>query len=585
MPLLPEIQMQPQSRLMTSEFAGYNHNLKIADGEFYDTLNLSSELSPLLADRRKRGTVRSFITGQGLLAKDQLAWVDNGTLFYGGTATPVTGLTAGEKKLVSMGAYICIFPDKVYYNTMDAADYGSMEAKYISSLSGMTVRYQACRSDGEPIGQRTVSSTQPENPVNEQIWVNTSDGSWYEYSSFQEEWIVIATVYTKITFQSIGTVASKFKEYDGVTISGAYFDDLNGEKILYAVGRGEQTADYVVVIGPIDEDYTDTNGSVTIERTVPQMDFVCECNNRLWGCFYGNDGEKNINEVYCCALGDFRNWRQYMGISTDSWTASVGSDGQWTGAAAYLGSPVFFKENCLHRVIISPEGAHQLIETECRGVQKGSEKSLCLVGETLYYKSRTDVCAWQGGFPAVVSKALGSVRYTNASAGAIGSRYYICMTDESGERNLFVYDTSNGIWMREDSLNCICFADLGSELYAMTEKDGTRYLTALMGTAGTLEEDVPWMAETGMLYYEYPDHKYIQRYNIRLRFTGTATIAVEYDSSGIWESCGSFTMSRTDSIIIPVRPRRCDHMRFRIRGTGEVRIFSITRVIQRGSDY
>ena len=77
----------------------------------------------------------------------------------------------------------------------------------------------------------------------------------------------------------------------------------------------------------------------------------------------------------------------------------------------------------------------------------------------------------------------------------------------------------------------------------------------------------------------------MQRYNIRLRFTGTATIEIEYDSSGTWVQSGTFTMNGTDSIVIPVRPRRCDHMRFRISGTGEVRIFSITRVIARGSDY
>ncbi len=345
MPFLPEINMESQTRLMTSEFGGYNHNLKISDGEFYDTLNLSSEHAPLLSERRRRGTVRSLESGQGLLGKDSLCIVDGGTLFVNGLATPLDHLSPGEKKLVSMGAYICIFPDRLFYNTADPSDYGSMEAKYISSLSGQTVRYQACRSDGEPIGQRTVSSAQPEQPANGQIWVNASDGAWYEYSSFQEEWIVIDTVYTKISFQSIGTVSGKFREYDGVTISGAYFDDLNGEKILYAVGGGEQEADFVVVVGPIEEDYTDTNGSVTIERSVPQLDFVCECNNRLWGCFYGISGGRTLNEVYCCALGDFRNWRQYMGAATDSWTASVGSDGPWTGAAAYLGSPVFFKEN------------------------------------------------------------------------------------------------------------------------------------------------------------------------------------------------------------------------------------------------
>lgn len=92
-------------------------------------------------------------------------------------------------------------------------------------------------------------------------------------------------------------------------------------------------------------------------RTAPDMDFVCQCGNRLWGCRYGNDGEKNINELYCCALGDFKNWNQYLGLSTDSWRASVGSDGVWTGAVNYLGSPVFFKENCIHRISVSSSGA------------------------------------------------------------------------------------------------------------------------------------------------------------------------------------------------------------------------------------
>ncbi len=585
MPQLPYIEISNSTRLMTEEFRGYDHRLKIDDGEFYDTQNLTSEHFPLLADRRKRGTVLTFTRGQGLLGKDTLCTVDNGTLYVGGLATPVTGLSDGEKQLVSMGAYLCIFPDKVYYNTADPTDHGSMEAAYRSNLSGNTVRYQACRSDGELIGSRTVSATAPAGPSNGAVWVNSSDGSWYEWSSFQEEWIVISSVYTKITFQSMGVLPAKFREYDGVTVSGAYFDDLNGEKILYSVGGDSSHADYAVVVGPIEQDHTDSNGAVTIERKVPALDYVCECKNRLWGCFYGHDGEKNLNEIYCCALGDFKNWRQYMGVSTDSWTASVGSDGPWTGAVAYLGYPTFFKENYIHRVVISGEGAHQLLETECRGVQNGSSRSLQIVGETLYYKSRTDVCAWQGGFPSGVSRALGAGRYRNAVAGAFGSRYYLSMQDSTDAWNLFVLDTETGIWMREDDLHAVQFASVDDELYCMAEIDGTKKLLALQGTDGVLEESVPWKAETGILYYEYPDRKYVSRYNIRLRFTGTASISIEYDSSGTWAASGTFTMNGTDSIVIPVRPRRCDHMRVKIEGIGEVRIFSITRVLEKGSDY
>ena len=100
--------------------------------------------------------------------------------------------------------------------------------------------------------------------------------------------------------------------------------------------------------------------TITITRTLPDMDYVCECQNRLWGCYYGLSGGKVINAIYCCARGDFKNWRQYMGLATDSWTASVGSDGQWTGAANYLGHPCFFKEERIHTVTVSSEGAHQI---------------------------------------------------------------------------------------------------------------------------------------------------------------------------------------------------------------------------------
>ena len=159
------------------------------------------------------------------------------------------------------------------------------------------------------------------------------------------------------------------------------------------------------------------------------------------------------------------------------------------------------------------------------------------------------------------------------------------MQDADNKWNLFVYDAEKGIWMKEDDLHVLQFAQVDDELYALTEKSGTKKLMALLGTDGTLETSVPWSAETGILYYEYPDHKYISRYNIRLRFTGTATISIEHDSSGTWVASGTFTMNGTDSIVIPVRPRRCDHLRVKIAGTGEVRIFSITRILEKGSDY
>lgn len=576
---LPSLDYEYSDRSVTDTFAGYNHKLKIADGEFYDTRNLTSEYYPLLAERRKRGLVKQLTAPGGLLGKEKLAYVDNGVLYYDGEATGLTGLTPGKKQLVSMGAYICIFPDKKYYNTADANDRGSMEAYYTSTGA---VKYTMCRVDGTDYGTATVSTAAPEEPENAALWIDTSKETHVlkQWSSATKEWVSIPTVYTKVQFISKGELPGLFREYDGVTIGGAEAE-VNGDKVIYAMGGSESVFDYIVVTGLLEQAVTQETGSVSLSRSVPQMDFICESQNRLWGCYYGSDGEQSLNEIYCCALGDFKNWRQYMGLSTDSWTASVGSDGPWTGAVNYLGYPTFFKEDRIHRVSISTSGAHSINETACRGVQKGSEKSLAVVNEILLYKSRSDVCAYQGGFPVKVSEALGDGLYSDAAAGTVRDRYYISMKDSDGKAQLFVYDVGKKLWMHEDGFEADCFARVGDELYALSGK----LLYAMQGSTGEKEPYISWMAETGMLYYQQPDQKYISNFSLRLSLEEGAelTIYIEYDSTGEWERKGTIKFRGTKAVNVPIRPRRCDHMRIRLEGKGRVRLYSIAKLVTYGS--
>jgi hypothetical protein len=59
---------------------------------------------------------------------------------------------------------------------------------------------------------------------------------------------------------------------------------------------------------------------------------------------------------------------------------------------------------------------------------------------------------------------------------------------------------------------------------------------------------------------------------------------IEYDSSGLWNFQGEMKVSRTGSVTVPVRPRRCDHLRIRLEGVGDVQIFSLARNLEQGSD-
>ena len=580
MPILPSIKPRPQKRDVTDCFRGYDHRTKIRKGHFYDMENLSSRCWPMLSCREKRGMWKKMEEPQGMLAKEELAWAAGGKLYYGGEETALT-LSRGEKQLVSMGAYICIFPDKLFYNTADLKDYGSMEARY-SSAGAVTATL--CKLDGTEYQSPRVADTPEAEPKDGALWIDSSGetDSLKQWSAQQGIWTEMTAVYTRLRFSSQGELPELFKVLDGVKISGCQQDELNGYKLIQAIGGAEGEPDYIVIPGLIRKGFVQDKGSISIERLVPDMDFVCQSQNRLWGCRYGNDGEQNINEIYGSALGDFKNWSKYQGLSTDSWAASVGSDGPWTGAVNYLGSPVFFKEDRIHKVSVSASGAHRVNETVCRGVQPGSHKSLTVVNETLYYKATKQVCAWQGGFPVSVSEALGDERYFQAVGGSIGDRYFLSMKDQNEKSHIFVYDIARAAWMKEDGLDVMQFQRLDERLYAMTQRE----IWVMDGSLGEKEPFVDWMAESGILYYQYPDKKYVSRFVLRLSMEPGAwmDLYIQYDSSGNWESKGRVRLSGTGTVTVPICPRRCDHMQLRLVGRGDIKLFSMAKILEIGSD-
>jgi hypothetical protein len=303
-----------------------------------------------------------------------------------------------------------------------------------------------------------------------------------------------------------------------------------------------------------------------------------------------------VNEIRACKLGDFRNWQCFMGLSTDSYTASIGTDGVWTGAISQKGYPVFFKENCIHRVSGNTPGSFQVTTTMCRGVQRGSWRSLAIVGERVYYKSRQEVMAYDGAMPISVGDNLGGVLYSDARAGAVGNLYYISMKDTGGRWHLFTYNTERNVWYREDSTKILSFGQVADELYAIDEENNT--LLTMRGSMGTPEADFDWKAEFGLGGIEYAPadggmarmdqmgSQYMSRFDIRMYLEegGWAQLEIMYDSDGEWVRQGEIRGKRMKTFVLPVIPRRCDHLRFRIKGKGTFRIYSIGRYVEVGSD-
>ena len=575
----PKLTELPKERENIEVFKGYNHNLRIGDGEFYDMTNLSSDNYPVLSPRHKRGIYARPGIPQGMVAKDALCYVDGGDFCINEYRVPMN-LTEDDtpKTLISMGAYVIIMPDKKYINTADLTDYGAIEAVVATNTP---VTFEMCKVDGAGYDNVIAQATPPTEPKNMELWIDTSETPHVlkQYSTTLAMWSTIATTYIKISATGIGV---PFSVNDGVTISGiedASLADLNASMVIWAKGD-----DFIVVTGIIDKVISQT-ASVTVSRKMPNMDFIIESENRLWGCRYGTalNGEI-VNEIYASKLGDFKNWNCFMGISTDSYAATVGTDGQFTGAITHLGYPLFFKENYVHKIYGNYPANYQIQTTACRGVQKECDRSLAIVNEILYYKARHAICAYDGSLPVEMSSALGDMTYDKAVAGSLGNKYYISMRDANEEYHLFVYDTLKGMWHREDDTQAVDFCNCRGDLYFIDYADNQ--IKTVRGTGIAETEEIKWNAVTGVIGTDSPDKKYISRMDVRMSMEVGARVAfyAEYDSSGEWEYLFTMTGTKLGSFAVPIRPKRCDHMRLKIIGNGEAKIYSICKTIEQGSD-
>lgn len=622
---MPRLQDGAKQSLMTTTFLGYNHNEIIRDGECFDMKNMSGDMFPLMTVRKTRAAADFSLLGDitGINGRDQLTLIIGSRVFW--NMNQIIGLSVSTlesmcpKTIVNFGAYVLIFPDRKYFNTINLEDFGNIDRLF--ETDGEEVSLTMCRGDGTDYDTESIERgvEPPEDPENGDLWMDTSgnDDVLRQFASLTQEWVEVPTTYVKIEKTGIGI---GLNIYDAVTISGlsadtedakitAQVDALNGSKIVYFGGEN-----YIVVAGllSVTQQAGDLNqGTVRVDRTLPDLDFIVESNNRLWGCRYGLQDGNVVNEIYASALGDFRNWNRFLGNSQDSYRASVGTDGTFTGAAVQNGYPVFLKENCIHQVYGATPSSFQIRTTMCRGVQSGSGRSVTVVNEQIYYKSRTDVMMFDGSMPVSVSDQLGGVLYSDARAGALGKNYYISMKDAGGDWTLFVYDTENNLWYKEDDFRALGFGRVQDELFAVSETDGKLWrMKGTSNTSGTMdweepgaeqgdpdiehedaigwtpEDDLNWSAEFGLFGTDYRGKKYLSRFDIRM-YVPENTVAhmwIQYDSDGVWRPRGEIRGNRLRSFVLPVVPVRCDHLRVKLTGTGDMRIYSIARIMEDAQD-
>ncbi len=533
------------------KFNGLNHNLGAGDGELWDMRNLTSDYQPLLATRAPRMLYRTLTEPGGLFSWDGLAWADGDGFYYRGERAGT--VMPGKKTFAALGAYIVILPDKAYYNT-ESGEFGTLER----SWSGTSLTF--------------------------------TNGLLFEEAAEAN------------TIQAAGVdwEAQGFKAGDAVTIEGCTKHPENNKTPVIREIDGDKLYFYEYIFTLDGEEgttpYTET-GELTVKRTVPDMLFLCENENRLWGC--------DENTIYASKLGDIFNWNVYEGLETDSYAVDTGSAGKFTACVSYLGYPIFFKEEHIYKVYGSLPSNFEVMGSATLGVAEGSADSLAVAGETLFYLSRAGIMAYSGGIPQPVSQAFGMERHELAAGGSDGLKYYVSMKDSEGWK-LDVYDVRRGMWHTEDETHATHFARWEGNTYFLTE-EGEIWITG--NTQNPPEEaepekSVPWEAEFGDFVEDSPDKKGISKVQIRLELEegASATVWMLFDTTGEWLKVAELPANvyhkgissasggeasgphLKRSYYLPIVPRRADHYRLKLEGTGTCRVHSIAREYYRGSE-
>lgn len=589
------------------DFRGINYSPVGGEGELEESYNLSSEHYPWVSQRAGRKTEAVYLSPTGLYARGKLCVVDGEDFRYGGEI--VGKVERGEKHFATINTKIVIFPDKKFYDT-HTGEFGSLEARYHCyagdvSFTGttLTVREKSYIDVAAPEEERQSLDI----PATDTITVYTgvthnkdtgalsftggaqkavselAKGNIIQYECESNEYQIVEGVSSggdtysvnvqlrQIVLHNYPNFDTAFSIGDAVDLSGCVtLSGNNGSHIIRGISGRTLTFDRDA-FGQTGAE----SGAVRLERTVPNLTCICECDNRIWGA----EG----TTIYASALGDPKNFYVYDGLATDSYAVAVGTEGDFTACCAYSSTVLFWKENCLHKILGSYPAQYELYTYHVPGVQEGSEKSLCLINETIFYKGRDGIYAYSGGIPDNIGECFGPRRFSRAVGGSDGRRYYLSMLTGNGAWELYVFDTAKGIWLREDETHATDFAYLDGTLYYLDGRNGK-----VIRTGQDREEEgrIEWALTFCRFNETTLGRKGYSRLYLRVELEAGAWLKAEVSPDGApFRQVYLTHNEHARTMQIPILPTRCDSFLVRLSGKGECKIKSMVREFAVGSEY
>ena len=373
-----------------------------------------------------------------------------------------------------------------------------------------------------------------------------------------------------------GNVDIKLKPGDAVTLTVEKKPECNTSAVIEEVGGDyikfpDDT--FINIIAEGTSAVAVESGRITVERLCPDLDHVMEANNRLWGVSNAD------NTIYACKLGDPTNWQYYQSTALDSYAATQGTDGEWTGCAMYSSHLLFFKDDYIHRLFGNKPANYQTDTMECHALEKGSSKSLAIINDVVFYKSRVGIMAYSGGTPTLISDNFGTGKYEDAIAGTDRFKYFISLLHD-GKPEFLVYDTNRMLWHKEDDLRVRSFAYHDGKLLYIAEDN---YIYEIDSDKPAANNDIKWMAQFGPFDEFIENKKVYSKFKLRVKLEDLSELVVMISvDDGKWELVERIGTEKARSITIPIVPRRCNRFAIRLDGKGYCKVESLVRVYRQG---
>ena len=493
---LPYMQSNISKKQKTiSSFSGINLTLSKSNNELSESVNMSAKDFPCLSVREKRSIKADTKTDVTFIgSKNEIYYTgytedspDTHSVTYGENHLKLTEEEehkGKERICVHLSDSLLIMPDKIVYNLSENKAEKIPYTKYQDSAIAYKKAEEDCKSNmminfpthiGNLTSTGIVSNSYISNnytsylmtfenlkagdmvhiSFNLQPNAESHDSKYHAYLAKMQKGV-------DVKIKSIKTTTHNLASGTVTEITGLEF----GENVIDMDG-------YTAVI----------IYALTIERKMPDIDYMCTLNNRVWGV--------KENNIRCSRLGDCDCWDDFSSdafgtLPSACFSTDVDTGGEFTAITPYGGTILAFKENCIHKIYGTEPANFTLSTLDCNGVAKGAHKTIAMINGVLYYMGIDGIYAYDGSRPALISQKTDIEKLTVLGAGTDGTNYYLSVL-KNNRHFLYVYYPKANIWHTEEiGENKGQFIFFENKLCAVCSKK----IYTISGNEG--KEDIKW---------------------------------------------------------------------------------------------